>query len=112
MSESRRNAAAKEKVAVSVRITQQFRERNNMTYELDCCGVPLVLRIFFPVDAQWRIEASSGLAPTAWVATASALSRTEAMQALARNWRNATPATASNLDWTAVECAMVAVRAI
>ena len=27
-------------------ITQQFRESRNMTYELDCAGSPLIVRVF------------------------------------------------------------------
>src|SRR5436190_5644213 len=37
-------AAAAEKAAA--RITTQFRERQNITYEFDCNGSPLVLRMF------------------------------------------------------------------
>ena len=111
MNESRSARASATKETVSVRITQQFRERNNMTYELDCSGTPLVLRIFFPEDTpatgDWRIEARTGQGLTA---TASAPSRPEALQTIARDWPRTSAA--SDLDWAGITRAMSAVRAI
>jgi hypothetical protein len=97
----------------SVRITQQFRERRNMTYELDCSGVPLVLRIFFPEnapDASWRIEACTGNTVPASSVSASASSKALALQGIAQNWREAMPR--SVLDWDGVAKAMTSVRAL
>jgi hypothetical protein len=115
-SEAGARSKTKAKETVSVRITQQFRERNNMTYELDCSGIPLVLRVFFPVDTdpshEWRIEARTGHPLQGMEATASAQSRAEAFQVIARDWHRAMPVSVSDLDWTAIERAMSAVRAI
>ena len=86
-----------------------------MTYELDCCGVPLVLRVFFPKDTsdpQWRIEAFAGSSVPASLASASATSKAQALQQIAQNWREAMPPPASNLDWNGVAQAMTAVRGI
>lgn len=106
--------SAKTKEPVSVRVTQQFRERNNMTYELDCSGVPLVLRIFFPVETngvdEWRIDAHTGRPLQGLAATARARSRAEALQIIARDWHHSS--TVSNLDWAGIARAMSEVRAI
>ena len=110
-----KEAIAKE--PISVRITQQFRERNNMTYELDCSGTPLVVRVFFPAvgadtDASWRIEACAGHPLQAVTAGASGLSRAEAFQSIARDWHLAMPSAASDLDWNGIARVLAAVRAI
>ena len=42
-----------------VRVTHQFRERYNITYELDCSGTALVVRTFASPEgaaAEWRVE--------------------------------------------------------
>lgn len=87
-----------------------------MTYELDCSGVTLALRIFFPLDAdadaKWRIEAQTGEPMPGLAATATASSRTEAFRTIARDWHLRLPNPASDLDWSAIERAMAAVRAI
>jgi hypothetical protein len=96
------------------RITVQFRESSNMTYELDCAGTALVLRVFFPTDAgEWRIVARASTAPDAPSTGSTAPSRVEALRALARSCRELDGAPAlARIDWTAVEQAMVKVRAV
>jgi len=97
----------------AVKITSQFRERNNMTYELDCRGVALSIKVF-PVDRSeqaWRLEASaktenSDVAPL----TAESRTRALALEEIARAWQEST--SAQPIDWVAVTEAMVAVRAI
>lgn len=107
-----RSAKAAQTLEAAVRITQQFRERHNMTYEIDCSGIPLVLRVFFPLDdasrTEWRIEASAGETR----AVASASSRAQALQQVAQNWRDTMPLDRPNLDWSGVAQAMTSVRAI
>ena len=97
------------------RITQQFRERHNMTYELDCGGAPLVVRVF-PLQgapATWRIEARATDASDAVVATATASSPAVALERVAEWWRdNAAPRALAPLDWNAIAEAMTAVRAL
>jgi hypothetical protein len=118
--DSRGRTALKAKAAAnaepSVRITQQFREIRNMTYELDCSGVKLVLRVFFPVEGarlgQWEIEACSGLGERRTATRASASSRAQALQNVAQSWREQNSPTASNLDWNGIAQAMASVRAI
>ncbi len=99
----------------AVHITQQFRERHNMTYEINCSGVPLVLRIFFPRDgagAEWRIEARAGHVNDVSVASASAATRAQALQMLAQRWRDTAGIAPSSVDWSAVTQALASVRAI
>lgn len=98
-----------------VRVLQQFRERANMTYELDCSGTPLVVRVFFPVDgssaAGWRLEAYT--LPNSPVSTATASSRALALESIARSWHDEDAGRApSKVDWDGVARAMASVRAI
>lgn len=97
----------------TVKIVQQFRERSNMTYDLDCSGVPLTLRIFptEPDGAPWRIEARSTDAAGAVVITGSAATRRDALAEVVRAW-NADNAAARPLDGEALLSAMRDVRAV
>ena len=98
------------------RITSQFRERLNMSYELECAGHPLLIKIYHqdgPTDAR-RVEASTkrpaGQEPM--VLSASATTRALALADIARAWSEG-PATAGVvLDWPAITNAMERVRAI
>jgi RNA recognition motif. (a.k.a. RRM, RBD, or RNP domain) len=101
------------------RITSQFRERRNMTYELDCAGVPLAIRVFPEDETEraWRIEASTKgttAGAPATVHTASAPTRARALEEVSRRWSaaNASPVGAVALDWPAIVEAMQSVRAI
>jgi hypothetical protein len=100
-----------------VRITQQFRERHNMTYELECSGAPLIVRVF-PLDEgdpplEWRIEARVSDSSDAVVASATAPSRAVALERIAEWWRaNAVARALGPFDWNAIAQAMTAVRAI
>lgn len=110
------DAKAAEKKA-SVRVTQQFRERHNMTYELDCSGARLIVRVFPLDDAdpprEWRVEARVSDQCDAVVATATGLSRAAALEAVASWWRDNGPAQSlAPYDWNGVAKAMAAVRAI
>ncbi len=96
-----------------VRITTQFREPANMTYELDCAGVALVLRIFFPTtEGQWRIEARTSNAPDAPSSDATAPSRVEALRQIARAAREGAVGSLELVDWDAVVQALTKVRAL
>jgi len=96
-----------------VRMLQQFRERTHMTYELECSGAPLVIRIFFPkADStpEWRVEAATSVGSK--VAAASAPSRAEALATIAREWNARDGGGAPDVDWVAVTTVMTTVRAI
>jgi RNA recognition motif-containing protein len=99
-----------------VRITSQFRERHNMTYEIDCDGTGLIFRIFpTPTETggeEWRIEATAKTAPDV-VVMASAATRALALDEVARLWaEKAAAESVPPLDWTAVGTALLGVRAI
>lgn len=93
-------------------ITSQFREPRNMTYELACSGVELVVRVFFADgDGQWRIAAQAGREANAPSTSATAPSRLQAF----RNLAQACSETATELtgvDWPVVEDALLKVRAL
>jgi len=98
-----------------VRITSQFRESRNMTYELECSGVSLVLRVFYPIPDspnEWRIEARAGQVQDGGVATASARSRRLALDGIAGCWDASVPKAVAGVDWKAVNEALTAVRAL
>ena len=101
-------------VETGARITLQFREPANMTYELDCAGVTLVLRIFFQTpEGQWRIAAQAGTATGAPSTGATAASRVEALRNIARACRESgDTSTLGRVDWEAVEQSMTKVRAL
>ena len=111
--EKREEREEKKREEKRARITSQFREAHNMTYELDCAGSPLILRMFpLPGDppSEWRVEARTTNAEDAVVGTATAPSRAQALELVAEWWR-ANPALPT-YDWAAIAQAMTAVRAI
>ena len=96
-------------VKPTVKIVQQFRERGNMAYDLDCAGTPLTVRIFPIDDDRWRIEARSTEAADAVVTTATAATRREALGAALRAWNERV---SSRIDDEAVVRAMHEVKAV
>lgn len=98
--------------ASNARITQQYRERLSMTYELSCHSARLTVRIFFTDPEQpsrWRIEAST--AQAGCVAEATDASRELALRGVADAWAKL-PSGAPELDWAAIAAALKAVRAV
>ena len=112
--EAREAKAAEARVTTT--ITQQYRERHNMTYELDCQGSRLTLRVFFPPEVgpatDWRIEARSGGEGAATIEKV-APTREQALQQISEAWQaSATDLLLPTFDWAAVTRAMQGVRAI
>ncbi len=105
------------KVSERARITSQFRERLNMTYELDCGGISLTIKMF-PEDAReqsWRVEASTkgGVGADGAAIAASGRTRAIALEELARSSQASGAATGFfALDWVAITDSLAAVRAI
>jgi len=97
-------------------ITQQYRERHNMTYELDCAGVAFVLRVFFPAEAgpvEWRMEARGKGAGEAIVIDKVAATRELAFQAIRGAWPGTSlPTSTPSYDWDSVTQVLRSVRAI
>lgn len=99
-------------------ITFQFRERHNMTYELDCNGVALSIKTF-PSENEdsWRVEALVKHVPglvdaVDVVLKASAPTRAAALQEIARSWPEEAASRSRPLDWSAIADVLAAVRAI
>lgn len=96
------------------RITMQFREPTNMTYELDCDGTILVLSIYFPLtEGSWRILARVSRSLDGPSTSSTAASRIEALRGLAGACGDRAAGDGFALiDWTAVEQEMKRVRAV
>lgn len=96
------------------RITQQYRERANLTYELDCSGATLVIRMCFPsTTGQWRIVVHASRDADTPSTAAVAASRMEAFRSVVRACREGVGvAGLERVDWDAVEQVMVKVRAL
>lgn len=97
----------------TVTLTQQYRDRHALTYELSCAGGLLTLRFLFPPDDahDWQVEAR--VVPGSQVAvTASAPTRERAFRALAEAWSNAPSEPGPGPDWEKVAAALRAVRAM
>lgn len=95
-----------------VKIVQQFRERGNMAYDLDCAGVPLTLRIFEEEGSRWRIDARSTEAADAIVVAGRGTTRAEALGDVVQRWNERTDARVAPLDGEGLVTALRAVRAI
>jgi hypothetical protein len=104
--------------ADTIRITQQFRARDAMVYDLRGSAGRLTLRITGRgwgrrAADEWRIEASTSSSPDAVVVSERGATRAEALCAVGSAWNE--KRLASNLprfDWESVARAMAAVRAI
>ena len=102
----------------AVRITQQFRVRDAMVYDLRGDVGRLTLRVTGRgggdgPPTEWRIEASTSSSPDAVIVAEGGATRAEALRALGRSWHE--KRVANNLptfDWESVARAMAAVRAI
>jgi hypothetical protein len=102
----------------AIRITQQFRSRDTMVYDLRGGAGRLTLRISGRgggdgPPTEWRIEASTSSSPDAVVVGEGGATRAEALRAVGRSWdekrfANQLP----SFDWESVARAMAAVRAI
>ena len=112
---SRSPIHAEGKPPATVKIVQQFRERANMTYDLDCSGMPLTLRIFPTDEERWRIEASSAQAADAVAISAVGASRRDALGAVLRAWNERAASSSScgrPIDGEGLLLAMSDVKAI
>jgi len=108
---------AERKEQAAARITDQFRSRGAMVYDLSCAGVHLTISLSPAADgeeevSEWRAEAHARQATERPTVTGTGATRSEAVTEVARAW------TAKNgawgfpmLDWEAVAQALHAVRA-
>lgn len=98
-----------------LRITDQFRTRNGMAYELRQQGARLTVLIAEQTDAagsQWHVEASSQQFPGSGMSHV-ASTRAEALRRIGLEWgEGAASRGLPSFDWSAVAVALSAVRAI
>lgn len=104
----------KEKNPFAVRITQQYRRKNGMTYELLGDGNRLVVRMFpreTPTEPdEWRCEACDGADRDEVLVSVWGPTRADALSAVGRRWDEHTRA--PKFDWLEVAKALEMVRAI
>ena len=100
-----------------IRITQQFRSRDAMVYDLKGATGRLTLRVSASEDGGgvplWRVAASTSTSPEAVSVSESGGTRAEALRAVSVAWGE--KRAANNLpvfDWEAVARVLAAVRAI
>jgi len=108
---------AKDKPRPPVRITNQFRRRQGMVYDLSCEDIRLTIEVG-PRENQdglgeWNVGAHARQAPERPTIDQPGATRLDALSAVARTWAEKRgtfgfPA----LDWSAVTEALQAVRAI
>lgn len=102
-------------MTAQVKIAQRFRETFNMTYDLDCAGAPLTIRIFPIVDGRWRIEVRETDVEDALVISSCGATRRDVLWDVLRAWNSAAHGASSTLpklDDAAVVHAMREIRAV
>jgi hypothetical protein len=102
----------------AIRITQQFRSRDAMVYDLRGRAGRLTLRITGQggddgPPTEWRIEASTSSSPDDVVVAEGGATRADALRAVGQSWNEKRLArNLPSFDWESVARAMAAVRAI
>lgn len=100
-----------------VRITNQFRKRAAMVYDLSCDEVRLTLEVTQRQNhdglGEWLIEAGARQDVEKPTINAPGATRTDALAAVARSWTAKQGAYGfPAVDWEAVSAAMLGVRAL
>lgn len=108
---------SKETSRSGVRITNQFRKREAMVYDLSCEEVRLTIEVAQRRNddglGEWVVEAHARQATDRPTIHESGVTRTAALHAVARAWIGKQGAHGfPQLDWDAVSVAMLSVRAI
>jgi hypothetical protein len=98
----------------SVRITDQFRDRRGMVYDLKCAGIGVSISISPSEDqTEWNAEAVVKLLPAPPVVCGTGSSREAALRVVADAWiERGTADGLPYLDWEAIRGALTTVRAI
>jgi hypothetical protein len=104
----------------ALRITMQYHSRKGMVYELEKAGITLDVHVApeqtgesFDATGQWLVGAQSSRDGDAVVITERAATRMEALRRVGQTWTAC--ARERNLplfDWSAVEKALLSVRAL
>jgi hypothetical protein len=106
-----------EKEKDGLKITNQFRARGGMAYDLKCKGTRLTLLVSprtTPDDeGEWRVEARSNRPQEEAVVVAEwGPTRIEALRAVGRSWTSNAPTELGMFDWEAVAQVLQTVRAL
>lgn len=102
----------------AIRITQQFRSRDAMVYDMRAAAGRLTLRITGRggdegPPTEWQIEASTSTSPDAFIVAGLGGTRAEALRAVGLSWNEKRlAANLPSFDWDSVAKIMAAVRAI
>jgi hypothetical protein len=113
-----RMSAKNEEKAIGLRITNQFRSKGGMAYDLRCDGVRLTLlvteRTTREDPGEWHIEARGArTAEHVAVVAAWGATRADALRAVGQSWGTDEATTDLRVfNWEAVASALAAVRAI
>ena len=107
----------KESAKDSLRITNQFRAKDAMVYDLRCEGTRLTVSVSQRRNeqdpAEWCVAARSGAAPNDVTVEEWGPSAAKALEKIATSWGTRRESEAiPSFDWTAVAAALAAVRAI
>jgi hypothetical protein len=99
--------------ARGVRITQQYRDRRGMFYELDCTAFLLTLTFVFPEQDghDWCVQASTAASAKDKL-EATGGTRGRAFDALAEVWDQTPRETSVHVPWSEVRDALKSVRAL
>jgi hypothetical protein len=95
----------------ALRITNQFRSKGSMVYDMRCDGTRLTVIVTEMTAGGWRVEARAGGADAASIEK-SGPTRIDALRAVGESWAKSGSADFPTFDWTAVADALHAVRAI
>jgi len=108
---------AKETSRAGVRITNQFRKREAMVYDLSCEGIRLTIEVAQRRNddglGEWIVEAHARQAVDTPTIHEPGMTRDDGLRAVACSWTAKQGAPGfPKLDWEAVSVAMHGVRAI
>jgi hypothetical protein len=109
---------AEKKDESKTRVTNQFRNRESMVYDLASEGEQLTISITPGAEnldgtGEWRVEAFARQAPEHPVLTGTGATRSDALSAVALAWAAKNRAWGyPSLDWEAIVRSLRAVRAI
>jgi hypothetical protein len=95
----------------ALRITNQFRSKGSMVYDMRCEGTRLTVVVTETTGGQWRVEARAG-GPDAASIEKSGPTRIDALRAVGDSWARRGSADFPTFDWKAVADALQAVRAV
>jgi hypothetical protein len=106
-----------EKNKDALQITNQFRDRRGMVYDLKCEGARLTVQVTPRVSSadpgEWHVEARTAHTPESLVIAEWGPTRADALREVGRAWVREAPSHGlPTFDWEAVAQVLTAVRAL